>query len=326
MSDEAQQMIASKLNGIEKFAKGQLKRGISDLERSQARGLINVVNAVRNTNGSMKQLVEELQALGNAAYKPRNSLAAIPPDIDKLRDLYNTIKEGVYKTIETDVQNGDELLGALKISNDLMSEFFGNREAIGNILGNPKLAPEQVFDRLLKNTKQIDAIKNILKPEDLARLKGAYVESLIKRNDETGNILWKSTANNITSRQNRAIVERLLEPEELKDLLDIVKLGERAGIPNMSTSGTGATNQFLGVIKDLPFKMGAESLIDLQKSRARGLSLPGKQAVETVPQAAQGLRLPQLGPKGISPAEVLGLRLPQQISIQQRNEEKRKNK
>lgn len=317
LSDDAQKQIASKLNGIEKFAQGQLKRGISDADRSQARGLINAVNAIRNTNGSMKQAVEELQAIGRAAYKPRNSLASIPPDIEKLRDIYSALRDGIYSTIQTDVKDGEEILGALKISNDLMTEFFGNREAIGNILGNPKLAPEQVFDRLMKNTKQIDSLKNILQPQDFAKLKGAYLDSLITR-DELGNISWKSLQNALGNRSNEAVVSRLFEPGELKELLDIAKLGERAGIPIMSTSGTGASN-LIGNIKDLPARAASEMLIDTQKAKARGLALP-RDASRAV---SSGI---QLGPKGISAKEAIGLKLPQQISIQQQNEERRKSK
>jgi hypothetical protein len=283
LSNDAQQMIASKLNGIEKFAKGKFARGLTDVDKSQARGLINAVNAIRNTNGSVKQAVEELQAIGKAAYQPRNTLAAIPPDIEKLRDLYNTLREGVVSTVKTDVQNGEELAGALQISNDLMTEFFGNQNKIGEILGNPKLAPEQVFDRLTKNTEQIAALKNLLRPEDFAPIKGAFIEGLVKR-DELGNISWKQFKNSLQNRANQAVVSAVLEPAELKELLDIARLGERAGIPIMSTSGTGASNSILGTIKDMPFRMAGESLIDLQKAKARGLILPGG--------GNSGLRLP----------------------------------
>lgn len=316
LNEEATTALASKLDGIESFAKGQLKRGISDLERSQARGLINVVNAIRSTDGSVKQAVEELQAIGKAAYKPANTLAAIPPDIEKLREIYSTLRDGVYSTVKSDVKNGDALVESMKTSNELMSKFFGNRDAIGNILGNPKLAPEQVFDRILKNTAQVDALKNMLHPDDLARLKGSYLESIIKR-DELGNISWKQLKNSLENRANKDVIARLFKPQELQELESIAKLGERAGIPIMSTSGTGASNSFREFIKDAPYRVGAESMIDIQKRRARGLAIPR----DVSQPAASG---PMFGPGAIGVKEAVGLRLPQQISIQQRNKEKGK--
>lgn len=314
LNPEAAKDIASKLDEIESFAQGKLKRGLSDVDKSQARGLLNAVAAIRRGDGSLAATVEELQAIGKAAYKPQNTLAAIPPDIQKLRELYGSLREGVFKTVEKDIAGGEALVKELKEANELMSSFFGSEQKIGDILGNSRLAPEQVFDRLTKNTDQINALRNLLRPEDFAQVKGAYLDSLLKR-DELGNISWKQLRNSLSSRQNQAVIGALFDPSELKELVDIAKLGERAGIPIMSTSGTGASNSIMGTIKDLPSRMGLESLIDAQKNRARGLQLPK----EAVGAAKTPIRL---GPAGISAREAVGLRLPQQISIKENNKKK----
>lgn len=312
--------LESKLSEIEKFANARADRGLDAERAEQALRLLNAVKAIRKTGGDFSKIVDTLQDLGEISYKTRNSMAAIPPDIAKSRELYGALRESIFDTIKTSVDGGQEIAKGLEDSNKLLTDFFKNQDSIGEILGNPRLAPEQVFDRLTKNTKQIESLKNILSPEDFDKLKGAYLEGLVGRNAE-GLINFGSLRNKLGSKANSEVVTKMFSPEELQDLADIGKLAESAGIPIMSTSGTGGSNGIRGLLKDIPFQMGAESVIESQKARARGLALPKEAA--TIRNATPGANF---GPGAISGKEAIGLRLPQQISIQKRNQEKERGR
>ena len=312
----ASKKLETKLAEIEQFAGARAGRGLSAEKAEQAQRLLNAVNAIRQTGGDFSKIVDTLQDLGEIAYKTKSTIAAIPPDIKKSRELYEALRESIFDTIKTSVNGGEEIANGLKKSNELLTEFFRNQDSVGEILGNPRLAPEQIFDRLTKNTKQIDSLKQILSPEDFNRLKGAYLESLVTRSPE-GIIQFGNLRNKLTSKANSEVVKKLFSPEELQDLMDIGKLAESAGNAIMSTSGTGASNNFLGAIKDLPFRAAGESLIESQKARARG-AIPALRLPE-VPAEAQRL----IGPGAIGAKEAIGLRLPQQITIQKRNQENR---
>lgn len=269
----AAQKLESKLAEIEKFAAGRAGRGLSAEKAEQAQRLLNAVNAVRQTGGDFAKVVDTLQDLGEIAYKTKSSIAAIPPDIAKSRELYTSLRESIFDTIRTSVDGGPEIAKNLERSNQLLTDFFKNQDSIGEILGNPRLAPEQVFDRLTKNTKQIEALKNILSPEDFDKLKGAYMNGLVSRTPE-GLISFGTLRNKLANKSNSEVVASMFDAGELAELAEIGKLAEAAGNSIMSTSGTGASNGFLGLVKDLPFRMANESLIESQKARARGLLLP----------------------------------------------------
>lgn len=316
LNEEAAKSLGSKLNGIRKFALGRVERGLSAEQVEQGQRLINAVDAIERTNGSVKQAVEALKDLGDIAFKSKNSLAAIPPDIAKSRDLYFSLRDAITDTIRRDVQGGEQIAGALEISNSMINDFFKTSDSIGNVLGNPKLAPEQVFERLTKNTDQIKALQKLM-PEEFAKIKGAYIENLIGPRTEDGLIKWTTLRNSLENRANKDVVNAMFSPAERKELDDIIKLAEKSGIAVMSTSGTGASQGFWNMLKDLPAKAVLEGSVEFQKKRA-GLNLPA-----AAQKAAQPIRF---GPAGIGPKEAIGLRLPQQISIQQQNEERRKSK
>lgn len=316
ISKEASQEVASKINGIEKFAKGRISRGLSPAQVAQGRMLLNATSAIRRTNGSFKQMVEALRDLGEIAYQ-KTIIGQIPPDVAKTRELYRTLRESLIKTIETEVKDGPAMAGALKISNEKISKFLKDSEFIDDVLSNADLAPEQVFDRISKNTSQIDALRATLSPEDFDAFRASYIDSLVKRGDD-GVIRFPTLKNTLENKQNKEVIKKLYasEPEKLKDLLDVVRLGEAAGVDVLSTSGTGAAFKF-GNLKDgitnaITNEATLESL--KQSARNRSLRLP--------PEARAAQPRNPFGPGAISLPEAVGLRLPQQISIQQRNRER----
>lgn len=314
LSEQAIEALTKTVNGVEKYAKGLVGRGIRD-QRAMGEELLDITSALRQNRPSFKQMNEFRDALGRKAFQTGNSLGQVPSDISKMRDLYGALTDALQETVRTDIQGGEALAGALKIDNQLISDFMAQKKAIADILGNTRLAPEQVFDRLTRNSSQIRALKELLAPEDFAKLKGAYLEGMVKR-DDFGNIQFAQLKTALQNRQNREVVKQLFEPEEAAALFDLADLGDRAGIAILSTSGTGASNFFRDIGKGMQNTIINEGAIDLMKSaaRKRALALPKESAASSKPL---------FGPAAISKKEAFGLRLPQQISIQQRNKDKR---
>jgi hypothetical protein len=309
LSNAAMKELESKLAGIEKFAKGRVERGVTQLQRSQGQGLLNSVAAIRNTNGSVKQTVEALRDIGEAAFKSENTLAALPADVARMRKLYGDISGALKDSIRTEVQNGEAVAGALEINNKLMSEFFGDKSLIEKAIGSTTLSPEGVFRNLIQNgdSKKIEALRNILSPEAMQALKGSMLDSLIKRTDD--GFSYRQLTNSMRTKQNQLM--SLLGDDELTEFAELVRLGDRFGPATMNTSGTAINQLFRDILGSVNQSITNEALINGLKRRARGTAVKGLEPPKT------GLQIPMARGR----KEMLGLKVPQVISVQQRNQE-----
>jgi hypothetical protein len=315
LSDAAMAKLESKLRGIEQFAKGRVARGVTQLQRAQGQGLLNSVEAIRNTNGSVKQTVEALRDIGEAAFKSENTLAAIPADVAKMRNIYGDITDALMDTVRTEVQNGEAVAGALQINNKLMSEFFGQKSLIDKAVGSKTLAPEGVFRQLIQNgdTKKIDALKKILSPEAMQTLKASMLDGMIKRTED--GFSYRALTNAMRTKQNQ--LTALLSPDELREFSDLVRLGDRFGPATMNTSGTAINQLFRDIFGSINQSITNEAFIEGLKRKARqraaGFELAGRKAAAA---QARGLQIPTRR----GPFETVGLKVPQVISVQQRNQ------
>lgn len=271
VAPEALAKIDSKLSGLEKWAKGRVKRGFTQSQRTQAEQVLRAVNAVRNGSGSYKQTLETLRDIGEIAFKSKNQMADIAPDIQKFRDLYFTIDDALIDTAGKAA--GEPVASALKADNKLISEFFTDKSVVSGAIGNKTLAPEKLFNTLVKNgdSKKIAALKKILPPEDFNKLKSAFLNSQIRKNADDV-FTFKGFHNSL--RGKKELLGSLLDPREAQDLAELVHLGHRWGDPVLSYSGTGASNAFRDVYKAARSTIENDALIDVLKTRARKNSLP----------------------------------------------------
>lgn len=273
--------LNSALNGIEKFAKGRVSRGIHKIHSVQGTSLLNAVKAIRNGNGSLKQTVEALHDIGETAFKPQNTLAAIPADVQRMRKLYGDITEAIHETIKRDVPNGESISGALRINNQRMSQFFGDKSALEKVIGNRNVAPENVFKSLIMSgdTRKIQALKNILGPERMQQLKASALDSLIKRTDEQ-DFSFRQLRNAMRNKQT--VLKELLAPDEAKEISELVRLGDAFGLQNLSTSGSSAGNTIRGLKENIGDAVFNEAFVEGMKNRARS-SLRAPQAPAVKP-------------------------------------------
>lgn len=267
VAPESLSKIDSKLFGIEKWARGRATRGFTAAQRSQADQVLRAIEAVRSGSGSYKQTLETLRDIGEVAFKTKNIMADIPPDIEKFRDLYFTIDEALIDTVERAA--GAPVAAELRQSNKNITEFLGDKSVISSIVGNKNLSPEKVFASLVEHgdVKKIQALKKILPPEVFQRLKGTFLASQIRKNaDEV--FTFKSFHNNLRNKKN--VLGALLEPSEIQELSEIIRLGDRFGNPVLSSSGTGASNVFSRVSQGVGDAVANDTVIGLMKDSARG--------------------------------------------------------
>ena len=287
---------------IEDEAIDMQKFGVTGARRTQGQQLEKAVEIIRSADGDYNTIVKQLREVGEAAFKSQNILADIPPDIKKLRKMYFDTQDTLIET--TRQAMGDEVADNLILNNKYMKEFFADKSIVANTIGNKKLSDEKVFMQLISNgdTKKIEALGNILGPDKMKQLKGAFVDGLVKKNIE-GDMGFRSVSNAL--RNKKLVASKILDPQELTDLNDILRLGDRMDIPIMSTSGTGASQSFGSVAKSIPESMVNRQIIEKMKNKARGVSEPPPQPIGN---QSMMQRLPSRTPleKGTKAAQVYG--------------------
>jgi hypothetical protein len=278
LAPESAAKIEAKLNGIEKWAKGRAVRGITQTDRTQADQLLRAVEAVREGK-NYKQTHEALRDIGNVAFKAKNVLADIPPDVQKLRDLYFTIDDALIETAGK--VGGAPVAQELKETNKAIHDFIGDKSVISSIVGNKNMSPEKVFTSLVEHgdSKKIEALKKILPKEDFQKLKGAFLESQLKRNAD-GSFSFKTFHNSLRNKKN--VLGSLLSPEEINDLSEVIRLGNRFGDPILSKSGTGASSLFSDIGQGIRSGAESDTVIGLLKDSARKKALAPPKAPQSL--------------------------------------------
>lgn len=260
--------LNSVLNGVEKFAKGTK---IRTLEKAQAQELLDAVDAVRSGNGSYKQMVETMRSVGNAAFDASSHPGVLPADTQKLRKMYFAMDDALINTVEKHVN--PDFAAELRANNGAIHDMFEKKNQIGNILADKNIAPEDAFKRVVLNgdTDQLATLIKTVPPEDIQKLKGAFIESLIKREPD-GSFNMSSLYNAMRNKQNQ--IKILFKPDEIEELGELLKLGDRFGKAVLSTSGTGASGVFHHITSSLKSGVANDTLIESLKDKARSPTIP----------------------------------------------------
>jgi hypothetical protein len=247
LTEAAYDKLTKALNGLEKQATGLLRRGITATEKGQAQQILTAIDAVRSADSSVKQNVEALQMIGKHAFKKgKQALSDIPVDQKSFQKIYRELRDAIIESTRTKL--GDDVADALMDNNQRMTQFFDDARAVARIIENESKAPEQIFRSLILNgnTKTVKALKSILTPDQIGRLKSAFMGSLIKVNPEDG-FPFRSLWNALRNKKN--VAKALFEPQEIRQIEELLQLGDRFGSPVLSSSGTGGSNKFMDLVK-----------------------------------------------------------------------------
>jgi hypothetical protein len=266
--------------------KGQVKNATSDMlnvldstnkaitktQKAQAKEVVNAVGLIKNamttSGGDLGQVYSAMRDIGEIAFKSKASLAEVPSDIRKFQELYFSLQKGMTESIRSGL--GDDFADALVKNNSEMSNFFTKRGQLSNIIGNKDLANEKVFNSLIMNgdSKKIDALMSIISPEAAGQLKASFLNKTLSRNAD-GVISFASSRKKLNGLKSSGKLKNLFSVDELKEIDDILKLGDRSGIGVLSTSGTGASGKFQDLVGTFKDKLAGDTLIDNLKNSAR---------------------------------------------------------
>lgn len=295
LSPDGVKKISSKLSGLEKWAKGRASRGITATDRTQADQILRAVEQIKRGNGSYKQTYEALRDIGEVAFKAKNSLADIPPDIAKFRDLYFTIDDALIDTASKAA--GEPVAQSMRETNRAISEFLGERSLLSKTIGRKDLSPEKLFNSLVVNgdVKRLQALKKILSPEDFKILKGAFIKSQIKKNADDV-FTFKGLHNNLRGKKNA--LGELLDAQEIESLNELIQLGNRWGDPILSYSGTGASGAFRSIGQTIRSTVENDTLVNYLKNKARKNA--GYTSKNLDAPSAQAIGLERARPKQLS--------------------------
>jgi hypothetical protein len=202
--------------------------------------------------------------------------------------MYFSLQKGMTESIRTGL--GDEFADALIENNKKMSDLFTKRGVLANVLGNKNISDEKVFQSLIVNgdTKKIKALFDIISPESAQQLKASFLDQNLVR-DADGVINFISSRKKLNKLKDSGKLKAIFSVDELKELDDVLRLGDRAGIGVMSTSGTGASNSFRNIKETLVNRIGGDTLIEGLKNKAR----------------SNYVEMPVVGPNGVEYMERL---------------------
>lgn len=267
-------------------------KAITKTQKAQAREVLEAVKMVKksmaDSGGDLNQVYSAMRDLGEIAFKTSNSMAELPSDTRKFQEMYFSLQKGMTESIRTGL--GDEFADALIENNKKMSDLFTKRGVLANVLGNKNISDEKVFQSLIVNgdTKKIKALFDIISPESAQQLKASFLDQNLVR-DADGVINFISSRKKLNKLKDSGKLKAIFSVDELKELDDVLRLGDRAGIGVMSTSGTGASNSFRNIKETLVNRIGGDTLIEGLKNKAR----------------SNYVEMPVVGPNGVEYMERL---------------------
>jgi len=279
--------LLRKLAGAEKAITKRVKFATGP-QQAQSQELLQQIQNIRNAGGSYENLNNVRQLIGERFFT-KTGLADVPPDIKRMRSLYNDINEALIGTVQRGegIAGPGNIAGELVRNNKIIQQFFNDKTFLGKVISNLDVPPEKVFNNLILggDSKKINTLKGFLSDEELNQLKAAFLNSLAKRTDNNL-IRFQGLASSLRNiPKNKIIANNLFNPGEIDEFAQLVKLGDSFGIPILSTSGTGASAGFRSLLSTTVGAPLQESFLQAVKGGARA-----------TPQQKQFLQIPALPP------------------------------
>lgn len=303
LNQDALKNVTSKIKGLQNKATGRLRRGIGG-QRAEAQSLLDDLDIVqrsmdKNGNLSYKRASEMLTNIGEEAFKKYPPGTKIPTDQKGLRDLYFSLRDSMYETAGHVM--GPEAATEMAMNNQIISDFLKEKGRISKIFEGD-IAPEKLFKRIADSgdTKQINALKEVLSPEDFQKFKGAYLDNLIVRNGE-GTPLYRSTRKKLLGKADQ--IKSILSTDEVQNFDELLQLGDRIGSHVFNTSNTNTAARFSPtefakeILSGGVDELTLEKLKESARSKAKAIEVPFENVTETVtPSTARAIlkKLPLL--------------------------------
>ena len=263
MDREGRAALASKLEGVKREAIRMLKRG-DPADKAQAQYLMNVMSQINNTNGSYKQLNEVREWVGKKAFPKKYVEGALANDIEKLRDIYFTLNDGLIDTVGKHVN--PEFAQELIRNNKEMTGFLKERSKVARYMDDDALPVENILSGVTGDSEKVKALVKIMPKDKLEQFKGAYLANLVSRDADGAINLGKL---HTAVERDMEIMRVLFSPEEIAKIQNISKIGKAYGPAILSSSGTGASQGFKKLLEGITQGELSKRVAETIKKRAR---------------------------------------------------------
>lgn len=263
-------VLNNKILKMEEEAGSNIKIGS---QRDEGNGLLRDIESIKNIvnpDGSIDfaKANRLKKNIGEEAFKKYPAGTKIPTDQKALQEFYHLLNEQMIESVAW--SKGEDVANQLISSNVVMSDFLSDSGQFKKIFSGD-LSREEVFGKLAKlNLDDMETLRNMLPAEDFQKLKGAYVNSLVARNKD-GVPLWGQTMKKVGTKRDNLVL--MLSEDEVNNLDDLLKMGDRIGDYTFNTSRTNTASKFG---KDWLIEVaqgGADEVVlDNLKQRARSSS------------------------------------------------------
>ena len=260
--------VTRKLNDAMRSAQDRIRLG-GGSQVKEGKNLMQFVNALKRSEGNMADTVVALRNIGEEAFK--NDPFGVREPVDKkiLKDLYNTYREQIKNTLETEYGDyGKEMVSSLVENNKKITSLLRNKEVLSGALDKTNEGPEQIFKSLVLkgDSKKLDTLREMLPPEDFQAIKKSFLKTVVEKNADD-RVLYGKTYKNFMKKND--IIKRYYNDGEIKDFADLLSLGKRMGEPVLSSSGTGASASISEIGKQAQRAATLEAGVDLYKKKGR---------------------------------------------------------
>jgi len=293
--------LSESMASLEDYATKRAKTGITKTQKEQGVQLLNAIENIKENSKTYSGMVDALRDIGDIAFKSKNVLADIPPDIARFRGLYRDLNQSLIKTVKAnEAYIGQNAAADLLASNKKITEMYGDKSLL-SALGDEGKSPERLFKGLIidGDAKRVKALQKYLTPEQFQQVKAAALNTLIKENPQ-GEFTFRMLHNSMRGKKD--VLEAMFAPTELENINNLIELGDKFGPSVMSTSGTGASNSF-GRLISAPLDMVEKSADAIAASKQNKAADKAKKFIagdEPVSRPAKSTRIGKIikNPRG----------------------------
>jgi hypothetical protein len=204
--------------------------------------------------GDLEQAVEQLQQVGREGYSSQSFIGTgdVPASKSLLKDLYKDIRSVIIETVQ---KERPDLVKGLIESNKKQAEFFDKVKPIAKIVQDDKIAPEQVYQRLVSssNSLNLDALKFITKDtEAFDMIRGQMLFDQIKKSGQDVP-LYNSILKGMRTTDNKRIFNTFKYGDQTDDPIrlfeEVIRLGQDIGAKEFNPSRSGVLLKTLEYIQ-----------------------------------------------------------------------------
>ena len=247
----------------------------------QAQQVLEVIESTKGSFDNIDDFVFRMQDVGGLAFEKKFIPGETPADVKSMRRMYDIMRDEFFTkvgnqqtlNIAGEPMSGKEVVKQLKQNNERISNFLQNKKKIGkNLLKGDDAA---LFNSLVNDSEKINALKEILSPEEFQKLKGAFLDSKLKYNQD-GDLLFRSSWNTLKgAEKKKGVMSSILSPEEQRRVGDLLDMGDALG-GKVNPSGTAEMTAFSKIKDSIQSVIVNEALLDVIKRRAKGAKMSAK--------------------------------------------------